>query len=333
MKPFQKLLNSDGKAIVIILFEGIEIDAAGVKPATSYDLPFFFAFPGSLRSFVQNYNLHGNHLAANIGNLEMQSLLNSVCLVAELDRNTEVSALDELHQFNQIAVSIAAHLWCTRDCAVNVDVGFMIERVDGGAIIVHKRTIRTYFYNSNGEALVKTRFGYKELKAAGHDSFTGFFLTLKGHGKLTQTIGTSRVKSLVRKDRFYYWVQDARKQDDLLTRISLYITALEALLSTSNSELAHQLSERVAFFLPNLNGVERNHYYRRMKRAYAFRSKGLHGDVIKSNEIPELNDLSEFLDEVCRRLQREIQENEEFLKLLENDEELNRNFNERLFIR
>lgn len=250
-----------------------------------------------------------------------------------MEREPRFSALDDLHVHNNIATNIAQQLWTNRDCSVNVDVGFMIERV-ADSINVHKNTIRTYFFNSKGEALIKTKFTYKEIKKAADTVLSSYAFERQKNDRSSAFVSepTSRVKTLLRKNRFYLWVTDARKQDDLLTRVSLYITALEALLSTSNSELAHQLSERVAFFFPKLDGAKRKDYYQWMKKSYAFRSKGLHGDVIKATEVSELRELSIFLDEVCRIFYREAIENEEFCKLLENDEELNRSFNERLFL-
>ena len=52
-----------------------------------------------------------------------------------------------------------------------------------------------------------------------------------------------------RLPRALYFIAGARAQNDLSLKITNYCTAFETLFSTSQAELAHQLSERISFFL------------------------------------------------------------------------------------
>jgi hypothetical protein len=56
------------------------------------------------------------------------------------------------------------------------------------------------------------------------------------------------------------------------------VTILEALLSTGNDEIAHQISERSAVLLRR-SPPERLELYREMKKLYGLRSKIAHGDI------------------------------------------------------
>lgn len=258
--------------------------------------------------------------------IETNFLNDTISLVIPIHRRPEVTALDELHMLNNIAMNFALNLWRVRDNCVNVNVGYMFEN-DNGSFKFHKRNIRSYFFNHEGHADVPIKFSYKEMK----DAFDLAFASFAHSGEGPATHGTRRTKGLERQSRFLLWVHDARKQDDLLTRISLYITALEALLSTSNSELSHQLSERVAYFLPGVSKPERLDHYKKMKRCYGLRSKGLHGDVLKPTEIDILEELSGYLDEVCRAFTNETFNNNEFADLLISQERIVDSFNTRLF--
>ncbi len=65
-----------------------------------------------------------------------------------------------------------------------------------------------------------------------------------------------------------------------LAQLFLSMTiVLEALLSTSNQEVTHQIAERAAILLAK-NGTERCNIYKKIKKLYGVRSKIVHGNAI-----------------------------------------------------
>ena len=83
-------------------------------------------------------------------------------------------------------------------------------------------------------------------------------------------------------------------------KVLLYITAMEALISTSTAELSHQVAERVAVLLGN-DASARIAIYNDIKKGYGYRSKTAHGEALKGTE-QDVAGLLERLDEYVRQL-------------------------------
>ena len=75
---------------------------------------------------------------------------------------------------------------------------------------------------------------------------------------------------------------------------------MESLVATGTSELSHQLAERMALLL-SADPTEREQIYRDVKRAYGYRSKVVHGDVMKPSKESELAASAKTCDELVRR--------------------------------
>lgn len=76
---------------------------------------------------------------------------------------------------------------------------------------------------------------------------------------------------------------DALRVDiGLETRFVGLTTGLEALVSSSDREITHQLAERIAFLL-RTSGVERLEMYKAVKRLYGVRSTIVHGNTVSKN--------------------------------------------------
>jgi hypothetical protein len=113
---------------------------------------------------------------------------------------------------------------------------------------------------------------------------------------------TALIKTMLRFQRFEYFVGAARATNDVAVKIAQYCSGLEALVSTSQQELSHQVSERVASVLVE-PGLKRIATFKLVKTAYGFRSKCVHGASFKPAEFDQLRDCSTQIDEVCRALQ------------------------------
>lgn len=110
-------------------------------------------------------------------------------------------------------------------------------------------------------------------------------------------------KGSTRYIRAFFFSLAARSQGILPLKITFYINALESLFSTANTELSYRIAERVALLLKD-NKEERVILFNKIKKAYNFRSKVVHGDYIKlrNNQEEELIEISTMLDNVIRKL-------------------------------
>lgn len=100
----------------------------------------------------------------------------------------------------------------------------------------------------------------------------------------------------------WVYVFHARGINALTIKVLMYITAMEALVSTSTAELSHQVAERVAILI-GANVVERQTIYHDIKKGYNVRSKAAHGEPLKGTE-QEVSDLLVILDDYLRRLMK-----------------------------
>jgi len=103
-------------------------------------------------------------------------------------------------------------------------------------------------------------------------------------------------------------------------KVAHYCAAFETLFATSQTELAHQLSERVACYLWQSH-EERLLGYRRLKAAYALRSKVVHGSTIRAEKVADAVDISEYCDQVARHLFARIVTAPDALRLFERESE------------
>lgn len=105
------------------------------------------------------------------------------------------------------------------------------------------------------------------------------------------------------------WMNSARGSLDYSVRVSNFCTALETLFSTSNSEIAHQLSERVSIFLEE-RSEKRIVIYQKLKKAYELRSRILHGSTTIQKPSKNPRDTANEIEEVSKEV---------ILKIIEND--------------
>jgi hypothetical protein len=123
-------------------------------------------------------------------------------------------------------------------------------------------------------------------------------------------------KGYARSGRAMQFVVAARRAQDLAFKIANYCSALETLFTTESTELAHKLSERVAFFMGE-RGHNRREVFATIKSAYNVRSKLVHGDTLKQNQIEDLPALSTKCDITLRTILREIFRSEELKNIFD----------------
>ena len=119
------------------------------------------------------------------------------------------------------------------------------------------------------------------------------------HTKESHDLRFSMEKGYCRSGRALNFIESARVSLNVGFKIAHYISAFEALFSTSTSELSHKLSERVAFFLAD-QGYSRMEVFKNVKAAYDVRSKFVHGTGASDAKIDEMVKLSVCCDKYLR---------------------------------
>lgn len=104
-----------------------------------------------------------------------------------------------------------------------------------------------------------------------------------------------------RSARALQYIKSARTAPNVGFKIAQYISAFEALFSTTTSELSHKLSERVAFFLSS-EGFDKKDVFEKMKQAYEIRSRFVHGDNLSQNKIQNITNVSVTCDNYLRKI-------------------------------
>jgi hypothetical protein len=107
----------------------------------------------------------------------------------------------------------------------------------------------------------------------------------------------------------------------LAEKITFYCSALEALLSTSQAELSHQIAERVAL-ISSQNVDERTEIYWLLKECYNFRSKYVHGSPLRDIGEEKIAKLTIKLDEAARRCFEKVMSDHELAQAVTDKEQL-----------
>ena len=194
------------------------------------------------------------------------------------------------------------NLWLTWDNAGSQSNGYAISttspRLTTGLVI------RPHFSytDSSGSTFAGQRivFTKEELEEAA--GMLRFWKMEESETSMEVVLGSGD-KRIARADEF---LQRARLTEKVEIKISMYCTCLEALFTTSNHELRHQLSERVALFLDQ-NPVKRKEIYSMMKTVYDVRSAVVHGGEVKVQYKGMTTlDLSQYCDEIVRQVFRKL---------------------------
>ena len=228
-----------------------------------------------------------------IGAMEYDDLL-SGHLVAfsseEIPETTETKPylIEKLYQLQSFVLST----WINMDNAINFETGFLFAAKPTGTV-TESNLLTCKFSDSRGKS---STIEISRSKLAEMRKF--YREKMKFDNSKSSTKISNEYK---RVDRALYMISSARSESDLGLKVANYCTVLEALLSTSQNELAHQVAERLAFFIGETPDAKIE-TYRLAKKAYSIRSKVVHGDAIGMNDIQNLGNISEFCDSSIRKL-------------------------------
>ena len=194
------------------------------------------------------------------------------------------------------------NLWLTKDNAGSLSNGYAISttspRLTDGLVI---RPHFTYT-ESSGSTFVEQRTVFTKVELEEAAGALRFWKMKESETSMGVVLGSGD-KRMARADEF---LQRARMTEEIEIKIAMYCTCLEALFTTSNHELRHQLSERVALFLEQ-NPVKRTEVYSMMKTVYDVRSAVVHGGEVKVQYKGMTTlDLSQYCDELVRQVFRKL---------------------------
>lgn len=264
--------------------------------------------------FITNNPAHTtSHISTSsmlaIGSLEARYLTGSTPVIYKLDEQTDREAVHtEMVNFLREVQAFLTATWLIKDNSANCELGFAIcselQHVHSNALTLHYSD-----HSGNRKALSVDLSLLTEICALHRENFGGV-------REQDSPAHTSFRKSVWRLSRAMRFLQQARSSDDIGLKIANYCSFFEATLSTTSSELSHQLSERVAFFLRS-SPDERLALFRCIKKAYNVRSKIVHGDILPQVTIDALVGISGNCDEAARQVTKKIIVNKELEKVFD----------------
>ncbi|MFD0590536.1 hypothetical protein ACFQZE_21335 [Paenibacillus sp. GCM10027627] len=252
-----------------------------------FDIPFFLVMIGQL----ERLELDDSSYLYAIG--EIQDKLD--------DQRIRI---DFLTPFINVALVFSTALWLVKDNSVSSEYSFLYVEHENGPSTTSNGRYGSYFCNAKAESET-VEFNQLELEQA-----MEFFKCLVVDDSLSRDTQEAYARlngGAPRLERSLYFLQAARAQNHLPTRITLYCTVLESLLSTDTTEITHKIAERAAWLLES-EVDKRILIYKKIKTAYSIRSATIHGSALrkafKTNEV--LQKISIETDNLLRRLLVEI---------------------------
>lgn len=238
--------------------------------------------PSIIRGLVDH------RFSAAMGTLEYQNILDShlvaYCKIPALAPGSEHQKLFELLL---LLNTFEAAFWLHTDSCVGHELAFLVNRgkihsnIYQGLRTRADSTCATVTLSAN-DLRELVRFYRRALHPQG-------MTPVRFHTKANSS----------RFSRAFSHIGRAQSTAFLSEKITFYCSALEALFSTSQAELAHQIAERVALILAS-DAEERIKIYRFLKECYSFRSKYIHGSPLTDIAGSRIAEISTLLDSTVR---------------------------------
>lgn len=273
----------------------IELSATSQRGERFADLYYLTTDPTRIREVISPF-------AGALGNVETSYLAGGAAKALiyrsskqEVDEANIAGSLNRLLIEDMVALNkLQYNLWVVKDNAAHFDRGWIAAAENLMMPIINNNTwgTRTSCADGSFEAV---HFDIEELRNARLIS-NGPLLHM-GSGQ-TSTMLTSES---LRYSRLSYFVGAGRSTSDVAMKIAQYCSGMEALVSTAQTELSHQVSERVSAVLEP-PGEKRIALFKQVKEAYGFRSKAVHGATLKPKDAERLEECARRVDQVCRDL-------------------------------
>jgi len=237
---------------------------------------------------------------AGLGSVETTYLLNHASAVVyrlgevEIGEGGIEACLEKRTIDDMLALKrLEMGLWLVKDNACHFDRAWLVARTPRGPA-THTNTWAARMTSAEGTYEPVT-FSSEELRLA-----RSFKTPLPSYLRASDS-PTMLAKGSLRFQRFLYFLGAARESGDVAMKIAQYCSGLEALVSTSQQELSHQVSERVSALIAP-PGPNRISNFKVVKQAYGYRSKAVHGSSFSPAEVNQLRDCSKAIDEIYRWL-------------------------------
>jgi hypothetical protein len=273
----------------------IELSATSQRGEGFADLYYLTTDPTRIREVVVPF-------ADALGNIEISYLTGggAKALVYRTSKQ-EIDEADIASSLNRLLIEDMAtlnrlqyNLWIVKDNAAHFDRCWITAAPNPMIPIFNNNTWESRQSCADG-SYQAIHFDIEELRGA----------RLISNGPASH-IGTSQTSTMLtneslRYSRFSYFVNASRSTRDVAMKIAEYCSGLEALVSTAQTELSHQVSERVAAALTP-PGEKRIALFKQVKEAYGFRSRAVHGATFKLKDTERLRECAKLMDQVCRDL-------------------------------
>ena len=272
-------------------------------------------------------------LREHIGILEVNYILSGRPFVYSIagfpvEDTSEQKQLEVLFSRLAHTLTFLNVLWLVKDNAVNFELGFLQYPYarEGQRSRVSSNFLNARFSDSAG-GQGETTFAEAELREAIH-----LYREIFGWTHDEYTLPESPPVDLGKQGRVsraLYFLQAARAGAYPPQKVAYFCTCFEALVSTSDSELAHQVAERVAILIGDTPN-EAKEIYRNLKKAYDTTSRMVHGGQLNRSEDRYRTD-SRNCDTYLRRLLHLLISKAELREAIEgNPESVNGFFLDRL---
>jgi hypothetical protein len=277
------------------------------------------------RPFIENLLTPFFHTVA--GDLEAHFLKNAGAVAYSIEEsqplpNDEAANAFLLERLGDVRIFMQM-LWLVKDNSVNVDLAYLEHPYKSSKTTRANLTRNSFsrvFSTAHGEVLT-TEFSREELRRARH-------IRRDSKWTLEMRPQVAAEERFTRFDRALYFLQAARVSSDLGVKIANYCICFETLFSTDSQELSHKLGERIACFLEkDLSG--RITIFQTIKKAYAIRSRVVHGGKGSSKLAEQLKEVSVSCNNIVRRLLLRILEEpslEKYFRLPASDKEVEEYF-------
>ncbi|AXO97171.1 HEPN domain-containing protein [Bacillus anthracis] len=267
----------------------------------------------------------------SVGILDLESLIYSVYVYRDLDlyKNENLSLIDLENilenSWGPLQLFLLS-LWFVKDNSVNCESLYLYESQKR---LVFKNRRNVWFSDSKGH-YKESVFSQEELQTAliWKSKLLKYFIldeeiTPEVHDAGTVTYRNKGVKTpYSNMDRFaraLRFITVGRKESFLPMKISAYVGALEALFSTSNGEVSHQVAERTTKILGG-DIEEKLVNYNLIKKVYDIRSQYVHGSEINDKTLRKIPELTKELDELIRNVMRILIEDYPHLSNMKKEE-------------
>jgi hypothetical protein len=250
-----------------------------------------------------------------IGLLEYDSLINSKLYVYSIQKLPENITPQEFLIRKIVSVqAFTSAIWFHEDNNVDFELGFLFYKLNEfEAVCRNCLNTKPSMASGDYKTLKLTRDKLKDIRGFYREHI--YF----ANSLISYQYPTQLLKGKTRTILAEYYVTMARLAIDVGIKVSNYCSALETLFSTSQAELAHQLSERLAFFIAG-SYEEKLDIYKKTKYAYKMRSKVVHGATIENTEFNKLKELSIFCDSSLRKAMNKILSNPDLAKIFDGNQ-------------